>query len=176
VLVGETRDAYCADYRSALREYVSRAGLGDRVRIEPVTDDPYSWHAVADLLVCASDVESLPRAILEAMAFRTPVLSTRVYGVPEVIADGRNGYLCDTRDVEDLARGLDRVLGAGAEELSGVTAAAARHVPAHHDASAYTATMAQLIRGLVADPEALPAHVLTAPESVPAPGIAVDVE
>jgi glycosyltransferase involved in cell wall biosynthesis len=115
---------------------------------------------VADLLVCASDVESLPRAILEAMAFGTPVLSTRVYGVPELIDDGRTGYLCDMRDLGDLARGLDRVLSAPDEELRAVADAASAHVRARHDPVAYTRTMAALIEGLVANPRALPADVL----------------
>jgi glycosyltransferase involved in cell wall biosynthesis len=166
MLVGETRDAYCADYRAALHEYVRRAGLQDRVRIEPVTDDPYSWHAVADLLVCASDVESLPRVILEAMAFGTPVLSTRVFGVPELIEDGRTGYLCDLRDVADLAAGLDRALAASPGERSAIARSASEHVQARHDPAAYAAQMATLLQGLIADPEALPADLLAGPDAV----------
>jgi D-inositol-3-phosphate glycosyltransferase len=160
VLVGETDHEYSAGYTAALHEYLARAGLSDRVRVEPVTADPYSWHAVADLLVCASDVESLPRAILEAMAFGTPVLSTRVYGVPELIDDGRTGYLCDMRDVGDLARGLDRVLSAPDEELRAVAAGASAHVRERHDPDAYAMQIAKLIEGVVANPRALPADVL----------------
>jgi D-inositol-3-phosphate glycosyltransferase len=160
VLVGETDHAYAAQYTAALREYVRRAGLEQRVRIEPVTGDPYSWHAVADLLVCASDVESLPRAILEAMALDTPVLSTRVFGVPDLIEDGRTGYLCDTRDVGDLARGLERVLSAPADELATVARAASHHVRERHDPAAYAGRIAALVRGLVREPSALPGDLL----------------
>jgi glycosyltransferase involved in cell wall biosynthesis len=166
VLVGETGDAYCADYRASLREYVARSGLADRVRVEPVTDDPYSWHRVADALVCASDVESLPRVIAEAMAFGTPVLSTRVYGVPELIEDGVTGYLCGMRDSTDLAAGLDRVLSRSAEELAAVTNAASRYVRARHEPSAYADQVARLLRGLVADPDALPADLLAPADAV----------
>src|SRR3954469_115164 len=120
VLVGATDDAYCGDYRAALREYLARTGLTGRGRAEPVTADPWSWHAVADLLVCASDIESLPRSVTEAMAFGTPVLSTRVFGVPELIDDGVNGFLCEMRDVADLAAGLDRVLSLDGGELAAV--------------------------------------------------------
>jgi glycosyltransferase involved in cell wall biosynthesis len=164
-LVGATEDAYCADYRAALREFVRRAGLEDRVRIEPVTDDPYRWHALADVLVCASDIESLPRVIVEAMVFGTPVLSTRVFGVPELIDDGRTGYLCDTRDAAGLAAGLDRVLSAPAEELEAVTRAAEQHARARHDPRAYTATMASLLRAVAANPRALPRDILSMPEA-----------
>jgi glycosyltransferase involved in cell wall biosynthesis len=161
VLVGETDHAYSAKYTSALREYIARAGMAGRVRVEAVTDDPHSWHALADLLVCASDVESLPRAILEAMALGTPVLSTRVFGVTELIDDAVTGYLCDMRDAGDLARGLDRVLSAPAGELRTVGAAGSERVRERHDPAAYAAQVTALIEGLVADPRALPADVLS---------------
>ncbi|MEA2471285.1 MAG: D-inositol-3-phosphate glycosyltransferase [Thermoleophilaceae bacterium] len=165
VLVGETSDEYCADYRAALHEFVRRAGLERRVRIEPVTDDPYSWHAVSDVLACASDIESLPRVIVEAMVFGTPVLSTRVFGVPELIEDERTGYLCDVRDTASLADRLERVLSAPAEELAAVTGAAAPHARARHDPDVYAATMATLLEGVAASPRALPADVLGVPEA-----------
>jgi glycosyltransferase involved in cell wall biosynthesis len=163
-LVGATEDGYCADYRAALREFVRRAGLEQRIRIEPVTDDPYSWHAAADVLVCASDIEALPRVIVEAMVFGTPVLSTRVFGVPELIDDGRTGYLCDMRDAASLAAGLDRVLSASAEELAGVTRAAAERARERHDPAASAATMAALLQ-TSAVPRALPDDALAALEA-----------
>jgi glycosyltransferase involved in cell wall biosynthesis len=175
VLVGETDHAYCAGYRVALREYIARAGLEDRVRVVPNTEAPFPWHAVADALVCASDIESLPRAILEAMAFGTPVLSTRVFGVPEVIEDGRTGYLCEMRDVADLARGLERVLGASAADLQAVGRAGSEYVRAEHRPDAYAETMLRLLRGFVATPDALPGELLRerersgGPDAAPAP-------
>jgi D-inositol-3-phosphate glycosyltransferase len=156
ILVGETDDAYCADYRDSLHEYVERAGLGRRVRIEPVTDEPYLWHAVADVLVCASDIESLPRVIMEAMALGTPVLSTRVFGVPELIEDSRTGYLCDVRDLGALAAGLDRVLGASDAELRAVAEAASARVRERHDPAAYARQVVDLLRSVADDPEAVP--------------------
>jgi glycosyltransferase involved in cell wall biosynthesis len=167
LLVGATEDAYSADYRASLREYVARAGLGERVRIEAVTDDPLSWHAVADVLVCASDIESLPRAIAEAMAFGTPVLSTRVYGVPELIEDGVHGFLCEMRDVGELARGLDRVLSMQPEQLGAVARAGFDRVRARHDPDAYAADVLRLLKGLVADREALPLDLLAGAAAQP---------
>jgi glycosyltransferase involved in cell wall biosynthesis len=172
-LVGATDDEYCAAYRAALREFVARSGSGERIRIEPVTGDPYRWHMAADVLACASDIESLPRVILEAMAFGTPVVSTRVFGVPELIDDGRTGYLCEMRDLGDLAAALDHVLGADADELRAVGAAASQHVRHRHDPDAYADAVLALLRGLAADREALPGDVLGAtPPHAAAPAAA----
>jgi hypothetical protein len=66
------------------------------------------------------------------------------------------------RDAASLADGLERVLGAPAQELAAVTRAAALHARARHDPSGYAATMAALIEGAAARPRALPRDVLAA--------------
>jgi D-inositol-3-phosphate glycosyltransferase len=166
VLVGETGAPYTAAYVQAIREYIARAGLGARVRIEPVTSDPYPWHLASDVHVCASDVESLPRSVLEAMAFERPVVSTAVFGVPEVIDDGRSGYLCDTRDAAALARRLDHILAADPADLRRMTAAASAKVRRDHDSDRYADRIWRLITALVDDPSAEPRTLL----GVDAPG------
>ena len=90
-----------------------------------------TWYGVSDFLVCASDVESLPRTVLEAMAWERPVLATRVFGLPELIDDGRTGWLCEPRDIEALATGIDRALSTGPEERAAVGRAARELVERH---------------------------------------------
>ena len=74
------------------------------MRLIPITPDVDPWYGMADILVCASDIESLPRTVLEAMAWETPVLATSVFGLPELIDDGETGWLCEPRDMLALAR------------------------------------------------------------------------
>src|SRR3954463_4852026 len=99
------------------------------------------------------------------MVFGTPVISTRVFGAPELIEDGRTGYLCDVRDAASLADGLERVLSAPAQELREVTRAAGLRARSRHDPVAYAAAMASLIGGVAADPRALPRELLAPPEA-----------
>ncbi len=61
----------------------------------------------ADCLVLPSHGEGLPIAILEGMAYGLPVIATRVGAIPEVITDGKEGFLIAPHDVETLA---DRLL------------------------------------------------------------------
>jgi len=143
-LVGSRGDAYAR----AVAEYVTRAGLEDRVRVEPLSDKVHDWMVAADLLVCASDIESLPFSILEAMAFETPVLSTDVFGIPTMIEDGVTGWLCEARDAASLARGLDRALGSSEERERFATAAAER-VHASHDIGRYLRDYAALLHSVI---------------------------
>lgn len=126
-----------SSYLDALTEYLEEAGVTDRILVEPVTSDTYGWYRSADLLVCASDVESLPRSILECMAFGVPVLSTAVFGVPELITDDETGFLCEARDGAALRRRLEEVLALPSSRLRAVGEAGSSLVRAKHDPEIY---------------------------------------
>ena len=144
------------DHTAILRELADSLGTAERIEIVPVTPDVQTWLGLSDLLVCASDVESLPRSVLEAMAWELPVLATRVFGLPELIEDGRTGWLCEPRDVGALAEALDRALSSSAEGRREVGAAARSHVIARHDLEAYAREMAALFDRVAKAPEGPP--------------------
>lgn len=68
------------------------------------------WYSAADLFVLASSREGWANVLLEAMACGTPVLATRIWGTPEVVADDRVGQLIDERSVDAIARGILQML------------------------------------------------------------------
>lgn len=140
-LIGDRGD----DFSNAIREYVTRAELWSRVVIRPVVDDPYEWLGIADLLVMASDRESLPRVVLEAMALGTPVVSTSIFGLSDLIDDSRTGFLCKPRDIAALAETLDRALSAGPKERREIAEAAVRLVNERHHPEGYARDFAGLI-------------------------------
>jgi glycosyltransferase involved in cell wall biosynthesis len=47
---------------------------------------------------------------LEAMAASLPLVGTKVGGIPVLIKDGINGYLCEPENSEDLAEKIDKLL------------------------------------------------------------------
>ncbi|HWC38301.1 MAG TPA: glycosyltransferase family 4 protein [Acidimicrobiales bacterium] len=55
--------------------------------------------------------ELLGLSLLEAMASGTPVVASRLGGIPEVVEDGRSGYLVDPADPEDLRQRLAELIG-----------------------------------------------------------------
>jgi glycosyltransferase involved in cell wall biosynthesis len=144
VLVGDRADEYSA----GLAAMLARLRLGRRIRTVPVTPEVEPWLELADAFVLPSDLESLPRSILEAMAFELPVLATRAFGVPELINDGETGLLCEPRCVAELERGLERLLGADPAELEAVGRAAGRLIRSTRDSSGYADAYRRLIGDL----------------------------
>jgi N-acetyl-alpha-D-glucosaminyl L-malate synthase BshA len=58
----------------------------------------------ADLFLLPSETESFGLAALEALSCRVPVIATAVGGLPEVVLDGKTGFLLPKGDVEGMAR------------------------------------------------------------------------
>jgi len=56
----------------------------------------------ADIFILPSYQEDLPMAILEAMAYGLPIISTPVAGIPSLVIDGYNGFLISPGDVRNL--------------------------------------------------------------------------
>lgn len=64
----------------------------------------------SDLLVLNSTHEGLPHVVLEAFAAGTPVLATRVGGMPEVVEHGVSGWLIPSGDEAELGRAIHVLL------------------------------------------------------------------
>jgi N-acetyl-alpha-D-glucosaminyl L-malate synthase BshA len=60
--------------------------------------------SVADVLLLPSESESFGLVALEAMACEVPVIATRIGGLPEVVADGVDGFLHAPGDVSAMAQ------------------------------------------------------------------------
>jgi len=130
---------------ATLAAWIGASPHSERMRMVPNTPEVQRWIGAADLLVCASDVESLPKSVLEAMAWEKPVLATAVFGLAETIEHGVNGWLCEAGDLGALAAGLDLAFGSDAETRQRIGAAARELVLSRHDLGAYAARIGGLL-------------------------------
>jgi glycosyltransferase involved in cell wall biosynthesis len=69
--------------------------------------------AAADASVLSSSWENFPHSLVEALAVGTPVIATRVGGVPEIVEDGVNGLLVPAGDAAALAGAIRRFFSDG---------------------------------------------------------------
>ena len=97
-------------YVARLRALVADAGLEDYVSWMGEREDVPELVRALDVLLLPSWEEPFGRALIEAMALGVPVIATNVGGPPEIIQDGREGYLVAPREPEAWARAIRRLL------------------------------------------------------------------
>jgi len=95
---------------SELRELAATMKSASRIHFLGFRRDMHNLFRQVDMFVLSSLSEGLPNVILEAMAFRVPVVATRVGGLPEVIDDGRTGVLVPPQAPAALAEAIWGVL------------------------------------------------------------------
>jgi glycosyltransferase involved in cell wall biosynthesis len=96
-------------YVVRLRRMVADLGLEDRVSWLGECDDVRELERALDVLLLPSQEEPFARALIEAMALEVPVLATNVGGPPEIIREGREGYLLPPGEPAAWARAVRRV-------------------------------------------------------------------
>lgn len=98
LLVGEGPD------RETIEFQAKELGILDRVLFLGNSNEVNKLLCYSDLFLLPSQTESFGLAALEAMAARTPVISTNAGGLSEVNEQGVTGFLSDVGDTDDMAK------------------------------------------------------------------------
>lgn len=97
------------DERKKLEHWVWENGLQDSVTFLGYQTNPYKYVAKCDLFVCASFAEGFSTATTEALIVGTPVITTEVSGMQEMLGDNEYGVITEN-DEEALYRGIRDML------------------------------------------------------------------
>jgi N-acetyl-alpha-D-glucosaminyl L-malate synthase BshA len=90
--------------RSRAEGLATQKGIEDDVLFLGKQDQIREKLGLADLMLLPSELESFGLAALEAMACEVVPIVTRVGGLPEVVEEGKTGFLADVGDVDTMAR------------------------------------------------------------------------
>jgi glycosyltransferase involved in cell wall biosynthesis len=114
-------------FEAAYREEVRALGCADAVSFLGFRRDAADLIAAADLLVLPSLAEAFGLVLTEALYLGTPMVATRVGGIPEIVDDGVDGLLVPPADSRALAEAITgllndperrrRLSGAGREKV-----------------------------------------------------------
>ena len=95
--------------KESLNKQIKELNLEEYVKLEGFCGDIYPVLKSMDLFILTSINEGLPMSLLEAMAIGTPVLSTAVGGIKEVIEDGETGLLVPSKAIDEFEEALIRL-------------------------------------------------------------------
>lgn len=98
--------------RAQLASQIEHRRLGDRVRLLGAVphEQLAQYYAAASLLVLPAEREGLPNVVLESLACGTPVVATRVGGIPEVLTGSEAGELLTERTASAIVGAVGAVL------------------------------------------------------------------
>ena len=96
--------------RGALAELARELGVASRVFLPGRVPDVAAWLRRASVYVHPARWEGFGLGVLEAMHAGLPVVATRVSSLPELVVDGRTGYLVPADDPVSLAAAIERAL------------------------------------------------------------------
>ncbi len=110
LLAGDTDSD--ASYRTNYERFAGAAGgtgVAERIRCLGKLPDSRPLLAASDVMLNLSDMEGMSNTIMEAMAAGLPVVATAVGGTPELIEEGREGYLVPAAGADAAAERLARL-------------------------------------------------------------------
>ncbi|MCH9740018.1 MAG: glycosyltransferase family 4 protein [Epsilonproteobacteria bacterium] len=96
---------------SAISEALLQRWIGERL-IEYIcfSDNMEEVIAGVDCVVLPSYREGLSRVLLEAASMAKPIVTTNVAGCKDVVDDGINGFLCNVKDANSLAKQMEKMI------------------------------------------------------------------
>jgi glycosyltransferase involved in cell wall biosynthesis len=152
VIVGPDDDA-----GPGLRERISELGLDGRVRLEGQMSQEQLYdeyrRASAFCLPCrilsSGDRDGIPNVLAEAMAAGTPVVTTPISGIPEIVRDGVNGLLVEPDDPRAVADAVVR-LREDRELAARISGEARATVERELDGERLAGTLQRLFREVIA--------------------------
>jgi L-malate glycosyltransferase len=90
-IIGAIKDE---SYFNTLEKLIKSKGYKN-ITFTGLQRDIGKWYQKTHIVVNYSLFEGLPRVVLEAMSYGTPVVGTRIVGNTDIIVDEHNGYLVD---------------------------------------------------------------------------------
>lgn len=166
VLVGKDipTDAGDTHRERFLKQYAGDPDLLRRVQFTGIaTDDElYQHYADCDIFCLPTHYESFGLVYVEAMMWAKPLVGSRVGGVPEVVADGEQGYLCPVGDAGAVTEAVRKlILDAGLRARFGQRSR--ELYEQKWELSRVITRMADEFRGVILHQQSLSKHGTTAP-------------
>lgn len=98
------------EYNQVLKSYIKVNNLQDFIEFKYEIADSTAFLKSLDVLLVPSFDEVFPTVILEAFAIGSPVIASRVGGIPEIVADNKNSYLFEAGNFISLAKIIQNIL------------------------------------------------------------------
>ena len=127
VVVGDGVD------RLRIEQNVKKLGVEKSIRIlgRVLQPDLYELYRVGDVFATASEIETQGIVLIEAAASGLPLIAVNAGAVSEVCITGKNGFLCESKDIDGIAESMYKILSD--KELQKKYSEASLEIASEHD-------------------------------------------
>lgn len=94
---------------SEVKDKIAASGVGDVYKMMGFLDNVEDMFSIMEVFVMSSEEEGLGSSVLDAFAYKVPVVSTAAGGLKDLVKDGR-GILCPRHSPQALADGIELLL------------------------------------------------------------------
>jgi glycosyltransferase involved in cell wall biosynthesis len=97
--------------RAALERLIQELGLSENVQLlgHLCRQKLDTYYEACDLVVLTSRSEGIPLVLMEAMSHGRPVLAPAITGIPELVLDGKTGFLYRAGSIDDFVRQVEAI-------------------------------------------------------------------
>ncbi|MGE3609117.1 MAG: glycosyltransferase [Bacteriovoracaceae bacterium] len=98
------------ELRTTLAQEIKKQGLDNEVKLLGHVDDMPAFLNSLDIFVFPSLFEGSANTLIETLHHRIPTVAFNLSSNPEIIEDGKNGFLTEPKNAQDLANSVKRLI------------------------------------------------------------------
>lgn len=95
--------------KSYLEKLALDLNLKEKIIFTGFKTDAYRYYSIFDCFAISSQSEGMSIAILEAISFGLPIITTHRYKTHDIVEDGKNGFLVPVNDYQEYAKKLKKL-------------------------------------------------------------------
>jgi len=126
-----------------------KLNIKDNVKITGLIENVEDYLSVADIYVHPSYREGVPRSLLEAMSLEKVVLATRIRGANEILTNGKNGYLYEKGNIDELLQQLQLIYNLLPKKKELIQSNARKRVVKQYNEKDYVERQVSILEGLL---------------------------
>ncbi|MFK7978475.1 MAG: glycosyltransferase family 4 protein [Saprospiraceae bacterium] len=93
-----------------IKRYIQEKGLSKQIILTGFRKDIPQILPEVDVFLFTSKEEGLGTSVIDALACGIPIVATKAGGIPEIIQDGKNGFLAPIKNAAQLAEKVEQLL------------------------------------------------------------------
>jgi glycosyltransferase involved in cell wall biosynthesis len=96
------------EYES-VKQKIANLGLENKIYIPGFVENNKPFLKATNLLIIPSRIEGIPIILMEALSLGVPVIASQIGGIPDIITNEVNGFVCNPNNIDDFVERIKQI-------------------------------------------------------------------